>query len=384
MPSRDELLTKLKSILQDHITETSTPGLSAAILTPNACHTLTAGQSNLQTQQQIEPFHLFGIGSITKVFTAIVILQLCEEGKLRLSDAVAHHLSSETYAEIDDAADATISQLLGHEAGIDSWEDDPKWITHGRGQTLDPRHIWEKTEPLSYIRRPKRIAPKRGEWYYSNTNYTLLGLIIEKIAQNTAESEIRNRILTPLNLHDIYLEGFETARGALPSRHHWATDTFRSTAGICPSFSLIRDDLIDASTSNLSVEWTAGGMLSSATDLVRFGQALRDGKLLRPESLDVMKKWRTTAPGSEAGRGLFRTKFAGSGGSEYWDGHFGGVLGFTAGLWWAEDGDVVVAVFSNVGTMHAGSVAGSGAHVIMNTGFLGVARELAEVDGGDV
>lgn len=384
MPSKDDLLAKLTNILQKHISETSTPGLSAAILTHSTCHTLTAGHANLQPLQPIQPSHLFGIGSITKVFTATVILQLIEEGKLSLSDTVSQHLPPETYANIDDAANASISQLLRHQAGIDSWEDDPEWIAHGRGRHLVPAHVWSKTEPLGYIRRPKKTAPRSGEWYYSNTNYTLLGLVIEKLTANTAESEIRARILEPLALRNTYLEGFEPARGHVPSRYHWVTDTFRSTAGICPSFPLVRDDLLDATTSNLSVEWTAGGMLSSASDLVKFGQALRDGKLLKPESLDTMKQWVGAAtPGSEMGHGLFRMKFTGSGGSNYWNGHFGGVLGFTGGLWWAEDGDVVVGVFSNVGTMHAGSVAGSGAHVIVSTEFLGTARELADCDCGD-
>jgi D-alanyl-D-alanine carboxypeptidase len=326
---------------------------------------------------------VFGIGSITKVFIATVILQLAEEARLNLSDNVSQHLEPETYANITNASDSTISQLLRHEAGIDSWEDDAEWIAHGRGKDLDPSHVWGKTEPLEYVRRPRKIAPPQGEWYYSNTNYTLLGLVIEAVTANTAEGEIRSRIIEPLGL-GIYLEGFEAAHGDMPSRYHWVTDTFRSAAGLCPLFPLVRPDLMDASTSNLSVEWTAGGMLSSARDLVVFGKALRDGRLLKPASLKLMRQWRpTTTLGGEMGHGLFRIKFAGSGESEYWDGHFGGVLGFTAGLWWAEDGDVVVSVFSNVGTMHAGAVPGSGAHVIMNSGFLSAARELARCDDGD-
>ncbi|TWU72263.1 hypothetical protein ED733_002000 [Metarhizium rileyi] len=376
------LLAQLANILVSHISETSTPGLSAAILTSTRCYTLTAGQANLQPPQPIHPSHLFGVGSVTKIFTATVILQLVEEGKLNLSDTVSQRLAPETYWGIDDAADATVSQLLRHEAGIDSWEDDPVWIAHGRGKGLDPSYVWGKTEPLRYLRRPKKTAPERGKWYYSNTNYTLLGLLIEAITANTAESEIRKRILEPLALEDIYFEAFEAPRGHIPSRYHWVTDTFRAVAGLSVRLPLVRNDLLDVSTSNLSFEWIAGGMLGSATDLVRFGKALRDGRLPEPESLETMKQWKDAGTtGCEMGHGIFRIKFAGPCGSEFCNGHFGDVLGFSGGLWWAEEGNVVVAVFSNVGTMHAGPVAGSVAHIIMSMGFLEVARELGDYDG---
>ena len=71
----------------------------------------------------------------------------------------------------------------------------------------------------------------------------------------------------------------------LPHRYHWATPTFLEEAGVNATFSDVRPDLIDASGSNLSVEWTAGGMVSTARDLALYGTALRDGRLLNPESM---------------------------------------------------------------------------------------------------
>ena len=173
-----------------------------------------------------------------------------------------------------------------------------------------------------------------------------------------------------------YLEGFEEARPhTSPHRYHWDTATFRRTAGICPSFTHPRDDLIDATGSNLSVEWTAGGMVSSPPDLITFATALRDGKLLSPSSLEVMKDWRPAQGSAEVGHGLFR--FAGPEGAGKWLGHFGDVLGFTGAWCWKEEGDCAVCVLANVGTMHAGSGLSSAGDLVRNSAFLKLASELA-------
>lgn len=372
----DDLVAEIDAILRDSVWA-GVPGLSAAVHSSTKTWTFSSGVSDVRTLDLIDATtHLFGIGSITKVFVAVVVLQLVEEGKLSLSDTVGGLLDPAVYHDIVDAKDATVARLLSHEAGIDSWEDDPDWIRSGRGSETDPSHIWTKTEPLDYIRRPKKTAPEPGKWYYSNTNYTFLGLISEKAAQSTAEVEIRRRILTPLGMRQTYLEGFERppSDGSPPCRYHWATDTFRDAAGKSPSFPSVNERLIDCTSSNLSTEWTAGGILSSARDLVTFAAALRDGKLLSAESLAIMTEWRPATNGEEMGHGLFRMKRPGGG---KWLGHFGGVLGFTAALWWEDGGDCVVSVLSNVGTMHAGNVPSSAGHVVVKSGLLEVASKLA-------
>lgn len=371
--SAADYIAKINTILHDSVTA-GVPGISAAISSAQGKWTFTAGVSDLGSLEPVETTHLFGIGSISKMFTAVVIFQLIDEKRLQLSDSVSKILSLEVYDQIDDAKEATVEQLPGHLTGIDSWEDDPIWIRKGRGSEMDPAHDWGKTEPLDYIRRPKIKAPDPGQWYYANTNYTLLGLIVENITQNTAEAEIRRRILEPLNMDHIFLEGFEApSQGLLPCRYHWATETFRDTAGVCPSFPEVRDDLIDCTTSNLSTEWTAGGIMSSASDLLKFATALRDGKLLSKESLAIMKDW-TPASSYQMGHGLEKIKRPGD---EAWLGHFGSVLGFTGALWWVEKGDCVIAVLSNVGTMHAGIVPSSIGKVILRSDFLTVASQLA-------
>jgi D-alanyl-D-alanine carboxypeptidase len=378
MSKKSEILAELQSALQAGI-EAGSPGVSATISSSKGTlWSSTAGVFDLSSGQSLETTHLLGIGSITKVFVTVVILQLIESNHLKLSSTVADILDSKTTEGIHNASMATVESLLRHTSGIESWEDDPIWIKDGRGKDLDPNKTWHKSETLNYIRRahPNPSGPKPGTYSYSNTNFTLLGLIIETLTHNTAESEIRSRILSPLGMKNTYLERFEPPHHPerVSKRHHWATPTFRSTAGICPSFPLLRENLLDASSSNLSVEWVAGGMLSTPSDLAAFFLALRDGGLLSPSSLAIVKDWMPAESGLEVGHGLFR--FEGPRWHGKWIGHFGSVLGFTGALLWVEEGDCVVCVLANVGTMHCGEVPSSAVSVVAGSEFLRLAVEL--------
>jgi D-alanyl-D-alanine carboxypeptidase len=312
-----------------------------------------AGVANVQTGEPVRPEMLFGIGSITKVFVAVVILQLIEARKVSLDDTAAAVLGSAMQG-IPNADEATIAQLLNHTAGVPSWEDDTAWIRDGRGVSLDVRRIWGKTEALDYIRGHAPVAPPGEKYSYSNTNYTLLGLIIEAVTGSDAANEIRRRILDPLSLTDVYLEGFEPVPSErLPHRYHSATAAFRARAGVHASFPEVRPGLIDVSEANLSVEWTAGGMVAAARDLAAFGAGLHGGKLLSPQSMVFMTQWLAVSDDVQVGHNLQRRIYPGGLAIV---GHNGDVLGFRGSLYWIEGTDSVVAMLCNLGAMHAGDV----------------------------
>lgn len=351
------------------------PGISAAVATSKGViWTGTAGMADLGAGLPVRPDMLFGIGSITKTFVAVVILQLADEGRLDLH-ATAASILGDAVAGIPNADTATLLHLLNHTGGVPSWEDDPVWIREGRGNQLDVGHIWGKDETLTYIKGHQPLAPPGEEFSYANTNYTLLGMVVEKVTGHDAVTEIHRRILDPLKLKDIRLEGFEPVPGQrLPHRYHWDTPTFRETAGVNAAFRQVRPDLIDATGSNLSVEWTAGGMVATARDLARYGAALQGGTLLSPRSMAIVTDWFPIRDGLGIGHNLFRLARPGQ---PVLIEHTGSVLGFTGALYWVEGSDVVVAVVSNVGTMHAGRVPGSAPSVALDPKFVKLAIEVA-------
>jgi D-alanyl-D-alanine carboxypeptidase len=199
--------------------------------------------------------------------------------------------------------------------------------------------------------------------------------MIEKAMGNRAEQEIRQRILEPLDMTQTFLEGHETGPAeAVAHRYHYATSQFQRTAGVAPTFPFVDKEVIDVTGSNLSVSWLAGGYISSPADLVKFALALKSGQLLDVTSMQSLQQWQaTTIPSHEMGHGLFRQHVPGQG---TWLGHSGGVLGFSAQLWWAEDGDCAVSILSNAGTVLSGSVPYLTTGLLRQFDFLDLARQI--------
>ena len=309
------------------------PSLSVAV--GNSCGVLwssAAGDSDLRSGRPARATDLYGIGSITKTFVAVVALQLVEEGRLDLNRPVTDYVPLLRDMHIANAATATLAQLMSHTSGIPSWEDDPGWIRDARGAGLDTRRHWQPTDSLAYIESKPALSTPGAEYHYANTNYTLLGLAIEAVTGQPLAREITRRILVPLGLHDTYLEGYQPEPAdRLPSRYHFDTPTFRATAGIAPSFTMVRPDLLDVSTASLAPEWAAGGLVTTARDLASFALALRDGRLLPPKQMAFMQAWQPAEPGRQVGHGLFRFD---RGNDRHTIGHLGAVMGFGAQMEW--------------------------------------------------
>jgi D-alanyl-D-alanine carboxypeptidase len=162
------------------------------------------------------------------------------------------------------------------------------------------------------------------------------------------------------------LEGFQAIpRNRLASRYHYATPEFRRDAGVHEDFQEVSPGLIDVSSSNLSVEWTAGGMVVTASDLAEYAAAYRAGALLKPESMAIAQDWLPIGETTDVGHGLFRYHMS----SGQIIGHSGSVLGFTGAMYWHETEDLAVAIVANVGTMHIGQNLPGARSILSNSRF---------------
>jgi len=354
------------------------PSVSVAIATrQGVIWSGAAGYADLASHSRAHPGYLYGVGSITKMFVACVIEQLIDEGRLDLNAPAARILGADTVRGIPNADRATVRQLLDHTSGVPSWEFDPVWIRRGRGAQLDPNRLWGKTEALEYLRQgriPARHAPGAG-YTYSNSNYTLLGLIIEKVTGHEAVDEIHRRLLDAHGLTDIRVEGFEsTDHSRMPSRYQFGTPTFLRTAGMSPTFRWAAPGLLEVTRSNLSTEWTAGAIVATAHDLALFARDLRDGRLVSAAALARMSAFRPSDdPDEDMGQGLALDRY----GNERLIGYTGNVLGFGAAVGWVPDEDVVIAVMTNVGAMHSGESAYTVEKLLHDTRLIAEARSLA-------
>ncbi|MGI5281903.1 serine hydrolase domain-containing protein [Nonomuraea polychroma] len=224
----------------------------------------------------------FRAGSITKTFTATVVLQLVGEGRLSLSDRVDHWLPG----LLGDGSTITVKQLLQHTSGLPEYSADmvdDAGIPKERYRTWSPRELVEKA-----VRLPQDFPPGT-RFEYSNTNYIVLGMLIEKVTGRPYGTEIEQRILRPLGLAHTSLPGASPEVKA-PHAHGYAA--------VRKNGELTR---VDVTGFNPTIAGAAGEIISNAGDLNWFFRALLGGKLLRPGQLKEMK---TPGPSGDYGLGL--------------------------------------------------------------------------------
>jgi len=216
------------------------------------------GYANVSKKQKPNPETKYRIGSISKTFTATIIMQLQEEGKIDLSDKLASY-----FEIIPNAKDITIDQMLSHRSGIFNFtnaQDFPSIMTR-------PMSREQLLEKIAYY-EPSFSPGKKYE--YSNSNYVLLSMIIESVEKKTFQQVLKERIVEKCTLKDTYYGG-------------------KINSNKNEAFSYIKIDKWKAfPESDLSIPLGAGGIVSTPTDLNQFFYGLFSGKLISEESLKKM------------------------------------------------------------------------------------------------
>ena len=202
------------------------------------------------------------IGSVTKTFVAVVIMQLVDEGLLSLDDLAGGYVDREFVP-----VGASIFDLLHHSSGIPDYVTNEEWVTLMRSCPDKTPNTYD------YVARKPLFEPGT-EWSYSNTNYLLLGEVIEKVTGMPPETAIRQRILEPLGLTDTYMADVETGPPPVPA----VADFFDT--GFGP---------VECDTAPVGgVAGADSRMISNVDDLDAFFRALFGGKLVSPNSLEAM------------------------------------------------------------------------------------------------
>lgn len=250
----------------------------------------------------------YRIGSISKTFTAVMIFQLAEEGKLKLTETLDKY-----FPQIPNASKITIAQMLAHRSGIHSFTSDadfPSWLMNPKTQS----------ELVGIIAKGNPDFEPDAKASYSNANYILLGFIVEKAGKKPYQTALKERITSKIGLTNTYLGG--------------KTDVTKNETY---SYSLAKGWKQSVET-DLSIPGGAGALVSTPTDLTKFIQALFDLKLIRQTSLDQMKSIRD-------GYGLGIFPFPLNGKTVY--GHTGGIDEFSSMLIYSPEERLAVAVISN-------------------------------------
>ncbi|MGQ7750842.1 serine hydrolase domain-containing protein [Streptomyces sp. WC2508] len=293
--------------------------------------TYTAGVGDLATGSKVPRGGQVRIGSNTKAFTAVVVLQLVGEGKIALDADIDTYLPGLVRGKGIDGRRITVRQLLQHTSGL------PEYGLHIDDDELRHRYF-EPRELLDIALRYKADAAPGEKWGYSNTNYIVAGLIVQKITGRPLAEEIDRRIIKRVGLRHTYFPtpGDKTIREPHPQGYH------RNPAD---------GPLRDFTEIDPSAGWAAGQLISTDSDLNRFFGALLAGRLLPAAQLAEM---RTTVPVGDSGMryGLGLTSRTLSCGGVYW-GHGGDIPGYETRGGVTEDGRAVNVTVTSIPTDEA-------------------------------
>ncbi|MFI5533077.1 serine hydrolase domain-containing protein [Kitasatospora sp. NPDC051853] len=274
----------------------------------------------------------FRIGSVTKTFVAVVVLQLAGEGRLRLDDPVERHLPG----VVPNGGAITVRQLLDHTSGLFNFTEDDRFLVDDEAELLDYAYgDWRYRDHQARelvavgVEHPPYFAPGQG-WRYSNTNYVLAGMIVRKVTGRPWQREVERRIVEPLRLEHTSFPGSQAGLGG-PHAHAYLD----MPAG--PA---------DISRLNPSVVDAAGNGISTTADLNRFHAALFGGRLLRPAEMAALTTTVPTGvPNGTYGLGVLRIDL-GPGCEPAW-GHDGGLPGWSTLLLGSRDGTRQFALSHN-------------------------------------
>lgn len=309
------------------------PGVSVTIIFPDGTTWVGAsGMADLATGTPVTPDTAFAIASVTKTFTAALIMSLVEEGRINLDEQVRTYMPG---LRVDPKV--TVRQLLDHTSGLGDYFYHPAMDPLLLSQ---PDRRWTESESLRYTGKPY-FKPGRG-WHYSNTNYLILGMVAERVAHVPLADQFRDRFFEPLGLDGTYYQPTELARG--PVAHGYR---FKTAATDSPPIDLTGQGPMVPFASVVTASGGAGALAATSSDVARWARALYGGGVLDAESVqemvDDVARTERYRPSVSYGLGVQLVEVAG----QDTLGHSGRLLGFRSAVRYLPESGVTIAVLTN-------------------------------------
>jgi D-alanyl-D-alanine carboxypeptidase len=335
-PFDPALAAELQGILDETVASGAIPGVVVSVSVPGqAPWSGSSGIAARQTGKPMTPETRVRIASISKVFTAVVILQLAQEGRIDLDAPLATW-----YPSLVPNADAiTVRDLLNQTTGLYDYLEDRNFVI---GAYQQPDRSWAPDELVEYAAQfPAAFRPgAQGAWDYSSTNYVILGMIAERVTGRSLAAEMRQRIFEPLELAGTFFTPEEPIQGVQARGY---------------------SNALDQTNAPMTLVFATANIVSTAGDVRRFAEGLFGGRLLQPATLDLMKtfvdgKGQYNMPALEYGLGVMRNRLPVGPGPDGQArpaevtsvmGHIGGYGGFRSAVWYAPESGITLALAVN-------------------------------------
>jgi D-alanyl-D-alanine carboxypeptidase len=269
------------------------PGATLGVcLADGKCFGLATGFSDLEAKTPMKPADLMLAGSVGKTFAAVVALQLVKEGKINLDDKIEKYLGKELwFNRLPNAKDITVRQVMNHSSGLVRYEFNPKFI---KDLNAAPDKVWKPEELLSYLFDTKANFEAGKDWDYSDTNYIVLGMIVEKVTGKKYYDLVTKRILKPLKFKRTFPQDKRVLKGLIQG-YAGEGNEFTGKDKVLENGKFII---------NPQFEWTGGGMVSNSEDLARWAKLMYEGKAFDATLVPEMLNGVTAKLGRESKYGL--------------------------------------------------------------------------------
>ena len=313
----------------------SFPGATLGVVLANGeSFGLAVGFSDRDAKKPMTPADRMLAGSTGKTFAAATALQLIAEGRIGLDDKIEKYLGREPwFPRLPNSKEITVRQLMNHTSGLVRYEFKEQFT---KDLSANPDKIWKPAELVAYLLDEKAPFEAGKGWDYSDTNYIVLGMIIEKVTGKKFYDEANRRLLKPLKLNDTIPQDGPRLKGVIqgyagPNNPFGGTDAMivKGRFAINPQF-----------------EWTGGGYASTAHDLARWASMMYEGKAFSPDLLpQVLEGVAAPMLGRESKYGLGVIIRKTAIGTSY--GHSGFFPGYMTDMMYFPEHKVAVAVQVN-------------------------------------
>ncbi|WP_395297537.1 serine hydrolase domain-containing protein [Kitasatospora hibisci] len=313
-----EVAAKIDAAIKETMAKTGVPGVTVGLWLPGEGHYLRSfGVADKKTGAPMTDDLFMRIGSVTKTFTATAVLELVDDGLVGLDDPISKYI-----AGVPDGDHITVRNLAEMRSGLFPYSSDPDFI---KALESNPTRPFTPDELLAYGYKHPNVAQPGTQFLYNNSNYILLGLLVEKVSGIPLEEFIQDRVIDPSGLrHTVFPKGAEFPD---PHAHGYTNQTLDGAT-------------VDATDWNPSWGWAAGAMISDVHDLRRWAKDVATGTLLSPETQAERTKFLGGGvPGAGYGLGLFDI--------QGWIGHNGSLPGYESLVLYLPEQDATLVVVLN-------------------------------------
>ncbi len=316
----NELKEKLHNLIQDEISP-QIPGIQLSVKHPKyGIISVATGLANIADNITLSTKHNLRIASATKLFTATLIMKLVEDNILMLDNTIEQLLDDIKFATADKI---TVRNLLQHTSGfIGYFNDDTafqNYVIENPYKIYEPKTLVEKALKL-HVPEEAEIGVK---FYYNNTNYVILGMIIEKYFQKSYQESVHDQIAEIINLN-----------------YTSSLNDLLEAENMAEGYIYLEDEPLLGNKYNHSFLFSSGNIVSRTSDLVKFIDSLMKNEILTRESLIKMQSYITNDDGALYGLGIAQFIDLGTG-------HNGLTLGYSSIIVYNEEHDLSIAVLMN-------------------------------------